>query len=318
MAWPHAFWLPRPAPTCAIGLSFKLAALKGSDMSRLSLARVVCLSLAPQLLWACQGAGGGSGPVQLKTDDDKTFYALGLVVGRNLNNFNLTPAEIELVKAGLSDQLSKKTPQVEIDVYGPKIQALAQARMGSNPGGPPGGQTPPGQPGQPAAAAQPNPQAAAQMAQAAADQKKKSADFEAIAEKEAGAVKTPSGLIFKTISPGKGDSPKASDKVKVNYEGKLVDGTVFDSSYKRGQPIDFPLNQVIPCWTEGVQKMKVGEKAQLVCPATIAYGERGRPPVIPGGATLVFQVELLEIESGAMAPTGAAPAGGAKTIQIKK
>jgi FKBP-type peptidyl-prolyl cis-trans isomerase FkpA len=260
-------------------------------MSRLSLARVVCLSLAPQLLWACQGAGGGSAPVQLKTDDDKTLYALGLVVGRNLNNFNLSPAEIDIVKAGLADQLSKKTPLVEIDVYGPKIQALAQARMGANPSGQPGGQ-----PGQPSMQAPPNPQAAAQMAAAAADQKKKSAEFEATAEKEAGATKTASGLIFKSITPGKGESPKATDKVKVNYEGKLVDGTVFDSSYKRGQPIDFPLNQVIPCWTEGVQKMKVGEKAQLVCPATIAYGERGRPPVIPGGATLVFQVELLEIE----------------------
>jgi FKBP-type peptidyl-prolyl cis-trans isomerase FkpA len=275
-------------------------------MARHSLARIVCLSLAPQLLWACQGSGGTSGPVQLKTEDDKTLYALGLVVGRNLNNFNLTPAEIDLVKAGLSDQLSKKTPLVEIDVYGPKIQALAQARMGANPNAPAGAQ-PPGQPGM----AQANP---AMAAQAAADQKKKSAEFEATAEKEPGAVKLPSGLIFKTISPGKGgDSPKASDKVKVNYEGKLVDGTVFDSSYKRGQPIDFPLGQVIPCWTEGVQKMKVGEKAQLVCPANIAYGERGRPPVIPGGATLVFQVELLEIEGGA-----AAAAPPAKPIQIKQ
>jgi FKBP-type peptidyl-prolyl cis-trans isomerase FkpA len=276
-------------------------------MARLSLARIVCLSLATQLLWACQGSGGSSGPVQLKTEDDKTLYALGLVVGRNLNNFNLTPAEIDLVKAGLSDQLSKKTPLVEIDVYGPKIQALAQARMGANGQA---GQPPPGQPGM----AQANP---AMAAQAAAEQKKKSAEFEATAEKEPGATKLPSGLIFKTISPGKGDSPKASDKVKVNYEGKLVDGTVFDSSYKRGQPIDFPLNQVIPCWTEGVQKMKVGEKAQLVCPANIAYGERGRPPVIPGGATLVFQVELLEIEGGAGGGAAAA-APPAKPIQIKQ
>jgi FKBP-type peptidyl-prolyl cis-trans isomerase FkpA len=231
--------------------------------------------------------------VQLKNDDDKTLYALGLVVGRNLGNFNLTPGEIDIVKAGLSDQLAKKTPLVEIEVYGPKIQALAQARMGAG-GVPPGGQPGAQAMGQPPAA--PNPQLAAQMAAAAADQKKKSADFEATAAKEAGAVKTSSGLIFKSLSPGNGDSPKASDKVKVNYEGKLVDGTVFDSSYKRGQPIDFPLNQVIPCWTEGVQKMKVGEKAQLVCPANIAYGDRGRPPVIPGGATLVFQVELLQIE----------------------
>jgi FKBP-type peptidyl-prolyl cis-trans isomerase FkpA len=257
-------------------------------MPRHFLVRAFCLSLAPQLLWACQGTGGGaSAPVQLKTEDDKTLYALGLVVGRNLGNFNLNPAEIDIVKAGLSDQLGKKTPLVEVEVYGPKIQALAQARMGAQAGAQPG--TPP------AGATPPNPQVAAQAVQSAVEMKKKSADFEAAAAKEPGAVKTSSGLIFKSLSPGKGDSPKASDKVKVNYEGKLVDGTVFDSSYKRGQPIDFPLGSVIPCWTEGVQKMKVGEKAQLVCPSAIAYGDRGRPPVIPGGATLVFQVELLDI-----------------------
>jgi FKBP-type peptidyl-prolyl cis-trans isomerase FkpA len=94
--------------------------------------------------------------------------------------------------------------------------------------------------------------------------------------------------------------------VKVNYEGKLMDGTVFDSSYKRGQPIEFPLNGVIPCWTEGVQKMKVGGEATLVCPPSIAYGERGAPGAIPPNAALVFKVELLGVTPGAPAP---APAG---------
>lgn len=83
--------------------------------------------------------------------------------------------------------------------------------------------------------------------------------------------------------------------MKVNYRGTLVDGTEFDSSYKRNEPISFPLSGVIPCWTEGVQKMKVGGKAQLVCPSSIAYGDRGSPPVIPGGATLIFEIELLGI-----------------------
>jgi FKBP-type peptidyl-prolyl cis-trans isomerase FkpA len=83
--------------------------------------------------------------------------------------------------------------------------------------------------------------------------------------------------------------------VKVHYRGTLVDGTEFDSSYKRNEPAEFPLNQVIPCWTEGVQKMKVGGKSQLVCPASIAYGDRGSPPVIPAGATLIFEIELLGI-----------------------
>src|SRR5580698_2643471 len=105
---------------------------------------------------------------------------------------------------------------------------------------------------------------------------------------EPGAVKTASGLVYRETAPGTGASPKATDTVKVHYRGTLIDGTEFDSSYKRNEPAEFPLNRVIPCWTEGVQKMKVGGKARLVCPASIAYGDAGSPPVIPGGATLVF------------------------------
>src|SRR6266699_3872999 len=112
---------------------------------------------------------------------------------------------------------------------------------------------------------------------------------------EPGATKTASGLIYREPTPGTGASPRATDTVKVNYRGTLVDGTEFDSSYKRNEPIQFPLNRVIPCWTEGVQKMKVGGKSRLVCPSTIAYGEQGSPPAIPGGATLIFEVELLGI-----------------------
>jgi FKBP-type peptidyl-prolyl cis-trans isomerase FkpA len=115
------------------------------------------------------------------------------------------------------------------------------------------------------------------------------------AAKESGAVKTDSGLVYRELRPGAGPSPKATDTVKVHYRGTLVDGTEFDSSYKRNEPAEFPLNRVIPCWTEGVQKMKVGGKSQLVCPASIAYGDRGSPPVIPAGATLIFEIELLGI-----------------------
>jgi FKBP-type peptidyl-prolyl cis-trans isomerase FkpA len=138
----------------------------------------------------------------------------------------------------------------------------------------------------------------------AADEKKKGAAFEETAAKEAGAEKTASGMIFKQITAGTGATPTASDNVKVNYEGKLIDGTVFDASEKHGGPATFQLNRVIPCWTEGVQKLKVGGKAQLVCPAAIAYGDSGHPPTIPGGSTLVFTVELLEI----VAPTSPATA----------
>jgi FKBP-type peptidyl-prolyl cis-trans isomerase FkpA len=112
---------------------------------------------------------------------------------------------------------------------------------------------------------------------------------------EPGAIRTDSGLVYRELRAGSGGSPKASDTVTVHYRGTLVDGTEFDSSYKRNEPAQFPLSQVIPCWTEGVQKMKVGGKSELVCPASIAYGDRGSPPTIPGGATLIFEVELLKI-----------------------
>jgi len=111
---------------------------------------------------------------------------------------------------------------------------------------------------------------------------------------EPGAQKTASGLIYRELKPGTGASPKASDTVKVHYRGTLIDGKEFDSSYG-GEPLEFPLNRVIRAWTEGVQMMKVGGKSRLVCPANLAYGERGAPPDIPGGATLVFEVELLGI-----------------------
>jgi FKBP-type peptidyl-prolyl cis-trans isomerase FkpA len=117
----------------------------------------------------------------------------------------------------------------------------------------------------------------------------------AAAAKEAGAVVTPNGLVYLSIKDGTGANPAASDKVKVHYRGTFPDGKEFDSSYKRGTPIEFPLNGVIPCWTEGVQRMKVGGKAKLTCPPAIAYGARGAGGVIPPNATLLFEVELLGI-----------------------
>ena len=114
----------------------------------------------------------------------------------------------------------------------------------------------------------------------------------AAAAKEAGAVVTPSGLVYRSLKDGTGASPTASDKVKVHYRGTFPDGKEFDSSYKRNEAIEFPLNGVIKCWTEGVQRMKVGGKAKLTCPAAIAYGERGAGGVIPPNATLLFEVEL--------------------------
>jgi len=122
-------------------------------------------------------------------------------------------------------------------------------------------------------------------------------DAAAAAAKEAGAVVTPSGLVYRSLQDGKGASPAATDTVKVHYRGTFPDGREFDSSYKRGEPATFPLDRVIKCWTEGVQRMKVGGKARLTCPSAIAYGERGAGGgLIPPNATLQFEVELLGID----------------------
>jgi FKBP-type peptidyl-prolyl cis-trans isomerase FkpA len=121
------------------------------------------------------------------------------------------------------------------------------------------------------------------------------ADAAADAAKEKGAVVTPSGLVFRTLKEGDGPGPQATDTVKVHYRGTFTDGREFDSSFKRGEPAQFPLDKVIKCWTEGVQRMKVGGKAKLTCPPDIAYGTRGAGGVIPPNTTLQFEVELLGI-----------------------
>ena len=126
-------------------------------------------------------------------------------------------------------------------------------------------------------------------------EKAKGATFLETAAKEAGAQKLPSGLIYLETKAGTGAAPAPTDTVKVHYKGTLIDGKEFDSSYRRNAPAEFPLSGVIRCWTEGVAKMKVGGKAKLVCPSDLAYREHGSPPKIPGNATLIFEVELLEI-----------------------
>ena len=189
----------------------------------------------------------------LKTEEQKTLYALGSALGTRLTGFSLAASEMKFVEMGFKDAALGVPLQVDFAAYDPKIVALHQARVAA-----------------------------------------KVKPFLDKSAKEASAVALTSGLIYKDIKVGTGDSPKATDKVKVHYHGTFPDGAVFDSSVQRGQPAEFLLNQVIPCWTEGVQRMKVGGKANLVCPAAIAYGEAGRPG-IPAGATLVFEVELLEI-----------------------
>jgi FKBP-type peptidyl-prolyl cis-trans isomerase FkpA len=220
---------------------------------------------APKPAPAARPAAAAAGK-QPATDEEKTIYAVGLAIYRQLTQFDLSPAEMEFVKQALSDAQANK-PAIDINVWGPKIQTMQSAR-----------------------------------ASRVTDREKvASKAYLAKAEAEPGATKTASGMIYREQRAGTGASPKETDTVRVNYRGTLVDGTEFDSSYKRNEPAQFPLNGVIKCWTEGLQKMKPGGKATLVCPSDLAYGDQGRPS-IPGGATLVFEVELLDIVAGAAEP----------------
>jgi FKBP-type peptidyl-prolyl cis-trans isomerase len=238
--------------------------------------RTLCLATA--LLALVATSAFAAGPA-LETDDQRTVYALGLNIALTLKNYALSPAEMELVKQGIADGMAGKVQAddkgpIDALAYRPKIQQLGASRA----------------------------------AVVAEGEKKDAQVFLDAQAKEKGAEKTASGLVYIPIKAGTGETPKATDTVKVHYQGTLRDGTVFDSSIERGQPATFPLNRVIPCWTEGVQKMKVGGKAKLVCPSAIAYGDRGAPPKIKPGAALVFEVELLGIEAPAAPATPAAPA----------
>jgi FKBP-type peptidyl-prolyl cis-trans isomerase FkpA len=243
-------------------------------MKRLTLVLGLAMAVA-----ACNSGGGSansaptsSGP--LNSEDEKTLYALGYSMGNSLKNFSLSPGELEIVKRGVGDSVNGSKAEVEIDTYRPKLQAMAMARSKAR----------------------------------AEAQKQKDAPLLEKAASESGAEKLPSGVIVQHITPGTGESPGPTDSVKVDYEGRvLADGSVFDSSLQRGQPASFSLRGVVKCWTEGLQKLKVGEKAKLTCPSDTAYGDNGHPPKIPGGAALSFEVTLKEVTHGPPAPTPGAP-----------
>ena len=197
-----------------------------------------------------------------KTEEEKVLYAMGLIISQNVAWFSLSEAELKMVEQGLTDGVLNKTKKVDLATYGPKIQDLQRTRLTTLAGA----------------------------------EKKAGQAFVDKAAAEKGASKTPSGFVITTLKPGTGPQPTAKDTVKVHYHGTLTDGTVFDSSVQRGEPATLPLDKVIRCWSEGVQQMKVGGKAKLICPSAIAYGDGGMPPKIKPGATLVFEVELLEIQ----------------------
>jgi FKBP-type peptidyl-prolyl cis-trans isomerase FkpA len=193
------------------------------------------------------------------TDDEKVVYALGLVLQGSLKQFDLSAAELRVLERGLTDATLGK-PSIDLEEWGPKIAPFAAARG----------------------------ERVVQREKAAG------AAYLARAAGEAGAVRTASGLVYRELAAGTGRAPAASDTVRVNYRGTLIDGTEFDSSFARNEPAEFALGRVIGCWTEGLQHMKVGGKARLVCPSDLAYGDSGSAP-IPGGAALIFDVELIGI-----------------------
>jgi len=195
-----------------------------------------------------------------ETEEQKILNALGQALSQNLLTASLSEEELAFVQRGLSDAVLGQDALVVLDEYGPQIQGFVHART---------------------------------SVAAEGELELATAFLEEQAALE-GAERTESGIIIQEMTAGTGANPAAEDTVSVHYHGTLRDGTVFDSSVDRGEPTTFPLTGVIPCWTEGVQRIAVGGKSRLVCPPDLAYGPQGRPG-IPGNAALTFEVELLEI-----------------------
>ncbi|HGS5556291.1 TPA: FKBP-type peptidyl-prolyl cis-trans isomerase [Vibrio parahaemolyticus] len=212
--------------------------------------------------------------VHFKTDDDKAAYAIGVSFANYLSTSIEKPSEIginlnkDLVLKGIEDvfkgnaELNEEETRAALEYLDKRVAEKMQA----------------------------------QAAEKAAAAKKAGDDFRAEFEKQEGVVKTDTGLLYQVITPAEGEKPKDTDTVQVHYKGTLIDGTQFDSSYDRGEPATFPLNRVIPGWTEGVQLMPVGSKFKFVIPPELAYGDQDTPS-IPANSTLVFEVELLKVEN---------------------
>jgi FKBP-type peptidyl-prolyl cis-trans isomerase FkpA len=232
---------------------------------------IVVVLIALIAVWGCSQT---STPAP-KTEDQKAFYALGVQLNKQLSMLDMSAEELKLLQKGMSDAAAGNKLEAEPEAHMQKFSELAQARM----------------------------------ARTTEKQKAQAKPFLEKAALEKGAKKTASGLSYTEIKAGTGAQPKPTDVVKVHYVGKLIDGKEFDNSVKRGQPVELPLGQILPCWTEGVTMMKIGGKSKLVCPSDIAYGDRGRPPVIPGGATLIFEVELLDAKAGQAGPSMPMPPG---------
>ncbi len=195
-----------------------------------------------------------------ETEDDKLFYYLGTSIVRSLEPLSLSAAEKQQVIKGLEDAFDGTAEELDDSVYGPKVGELGQQRM----------------------------------AVVAEREKSASAEYLNKMATETGAIQTSSGLVYQELKAGSGMQPTRDSTIRAHYHGTLRDGTVFDSSLERGEPITIGLGQVIPCWTEGIALMRTGGKAKLTCPSEIAYGERGQGGIPPNSA-LTFEVELLDV-----------------------
>jgi FKBP-type peptidyl-prolyl cis-trans isomerase FkpA/FKBP-type peptidyl-prolyl cis-trans isomerase FklB len=220
-----------------------------------------CRTVALSVIFSLSGPLVAQAQAPLDTEESKILYALGVTLSQNLDTFNLTADELQFLNQGLADGVLAREHSVDIQEYGPKLQTFAEQRVS----------------------------AVMSVAKTEGEQ------FLQQMAAEEGSTRMASGLVSTEIVPGTGATPTATDTVTVHYHGTFTDGSVFDSSAERGEPASFALNQVIPCWTEGLQLMQVGGKNRIICPSEIAYGDQGRPG-IPPAAVLVFEIELLAIE----------------------
>lgn len=213
----------------------------------------------------CAASAARAGEPQPMTEEEKAIYSLGAKMGQGIAFFEFTPREMEILKRALVEAARGQKPAIDLNEYPQtKIDALAKERS------------------------------AAVMAREEARGKA----YAAKAAKEEGALVLDNGLVLKTLRLGTGSAPGTSSRVTVHMRGTLVDGTEIDNTYARNKPLEFPLGpNVIPCWTEGIRRMKPGGKARVVCPATLAWGSRGRIPSVPPGATVVYELELLSAET---------------------
>lgn len=231
------------------------------------------VSVTSLLAISCKGRPAPGRDAELRTMEDKVFYALGMEFGRRIVSLSMSPRELAMLEAGLSDGVNRQASKVDLEPIRAASSQLTEQRKKAS----------------------------------AAEEKKNGLVFVDKVAQQPGAHWLKAGVLIKELRPGTGQHPGATDIVKVNYEGRLLDGTVFESSYKGGKPMEVGLLAVMSCWQIGLPAMAVGAKAQLFCPSEVAYGDDGMPPVIAGGATLVFEIELLGTKPLDAAPQVSAP-----------